>query len=39
MVFRSMEFLTLFLPVFLLLYWIAPQRFRNAVLLLGSLVF
>lgn len=39
MVFSSMEFLTLFLPVFLLLYWIAPQRFRNAVLLLGSLVF
>lgn len=39
MVFSSLEFLTLFLPVFLLLYWVAPQRLRNAVLLLGSLVF
>lgn len=39
MVFSSLEFLTLFLPVFLLLYWITPQRFRNAVLLAGSLVF
>lgn len=39
MVFSSMEFLTLFLPVFLLLYWITPQRFRNLVLLVGSLVF
>lgn len=39
MVFSSLEFLTLFLPSFLLLYWIVPQRFRNALLLVGSLVF
>ena len=39
MVFSSLEFLTLFLPAFLLLYWIVPQRFRNALLLVGSLVF
>lgn len=39
MVFSSLEFLTLFLPVFLLLYWVTPGRFRNAVLLLGSLMF
>lgn len=39
MVFSSLEFLTLFLPVFLLLYWVTPQQFRNALLLLGSLVF
>ena len=39
MVFSSLEFLTLFLPAFLLLYWIVPHRFRNALLLVGSLVF
>ncbi|MCR5041030.1 MAG: MBOAT family protein [Clostridia bacterium] len=39
MVFSSLEFLTLFLPAVLLLYFIAPGRLRNAVLLLGSLFF
>jgi alginate O-acetyltransferase complex protein AlgI len=39
MVFASLEFLTLFLPLFLLLYaWVGPSR-RNAVLLLCSWVF
>ena len=39
MVFSSLEFLTLFLPVFPLLCWVAPQRLRNAALLLGRLMF
>ena len=39
MVFSSIEFLLLFLPVFLLLYGIAPQRLKNVILLSGSLVF
>ncbi len=42
MVFSSLEFLFLFLPVTLLLYYAIPQRhrvWRNVVLLLTSLVF
>jgi len=39
MVFASLEFLTLFLPAFLLVYALVPKRFRNAVLLLGSWLF
>jgi len=39
MVFASLEFLTLFLPAFLLLYVLAPRRWRNVVLLTGSWVF
>lgn len=37
--FTSLEFLFRFLPVFLLAYYLVPSKFRNAVLLLGSLVF
>jgi len=39
MVFSSILFLFRFLPVTLLLYYIAPVRWRNALLLLLSLVF
>ena len=39
MVFSSIEFLFLFLPLLLGLYHLAPGRFRNGVLLLASLVF
>lgn len=39
MVFASLEFLTLFLPVFLALYFLTPQRFRNHTLLFGSWLF
>ncbi|RIQ58708.1 MBOAT family O-acyltransferase [Bordetella avium] len=39
MVFASLEFLTLFLPLFLAVYALTPQRARNLVLLLGSWVF
>ena len=39
MVFSSIEFLLCFLPVFLLLYGITPNRLKNVTLLSGSLVF
>lgn len=39
MVFSSNVFLFFFLPVFLLAYFLTPQRFRNYTLLLFSLVF
>jgi alginate O-acetyltransferase complex protein AlgI len=39
MVFASLEFLTLFLPAFLLVYALLPQRWRNLVLLVGSWIF
>lgn len=39
MLFSSIPFLYLFLPLCLLFYHLAPRRFRNAVLLSSSLVF
>lgn len=39
MVFSSIQFLFVFLPLFLIVYYFAPARFRNAVLLSGSLAF
>jgi alginate O-acetyltransferase complex protein AlgI len=39
MVFASLEFLTLFLPAFLLIYALSPAAWRNAVLLASSWVF
>ena len=39
MVFASLEFLTLFLPAFLLAYYATPRRGRNATLLVGSAFF
>ncbi len=39
MVFSSVVFLLYFLPLFLLLYFLTPARFRNAVLLLSSILF
>lgn len=39
MVFSSIEFLLYFLPIFFILYALTPIRFRNVVLLMGSLVF
>ncbi|MFZ6678331.1 MBOAT family O-acyltransferase [Undibacterium sp. Tian12W] len=39
MVFASLEFLTLFLPLFFALYLVTPQRFRNHTLLVGSWLF
>ena len=39
MLFSSLEFLYLFLPSALLVYFVAPRRFRNGVLLVLSLLF
>jgi len=39
MVFSSLEFLFRFLPVILLLYFVAPRRLKNPILLAGSLFF
>lgn len=39
MLFSSIPFIFGFLPVFLLVYYIAPLQYRNIVLLLGSLWF
>lgn len=39
MLFCSIEFVFLFLPVFLLIYYLVPKRYGNLVLFLGSLFF
>lgn len=39
MVFSSISFLFLYLPIVIILYWLTPSRFKNIVLLLASLVF
>lgn len=39
MVFSSVEFILIFLPVFLIVYYITPVSYRNVILLLGSLIF
>lgn len=39
MVFSSLPFLFRYLPIVLLLYFIAPRKFRNTILFLASLVF
>ncbi len=39
MVFSSLEFLLRFLPATLLLYFLVPERFQNALLVIASLVF
>ncbi len=39
MVFSSLEFLFLFLPVFLLVYFLIPSKFRNVILFVGSVIF
>lgn len=37
--FSGMEFLFRFLPAFLVVYYITPKRYRNTVLLFGSIAF
>jgi len=39
MVFSSTVFLFFFLPIVLGLYYIVPKRFKNTILLIGSLIF
>ena len=38
-IFSSLQFIFRFLPIFLLVYYLVPAKFRNGVLLVGSLVF
>ena len=38
-VFSSLEFILVFLPIFFIIYAIAPKTWKNAVLVLGSLAF
>ncbi len=39
MVFSSIVFLYIFLPILLILYFIVPSKFKNAIMIIGSLVF
>lgn len=39
MIFSSLIFIFRFLPVFLILYFLCPVKYRNVLLLLGSIVF
>jgi alginate O-acetyltransferase complex protein AlgI len=39
MVFSSTLFLFYFLPLFLLVYWLVPQRAKNPVALVASVLF
>lgn len=39
MVFSSLLFLFLFLPITLLLYWLSPHKAKNAILFIFSLIF
>ena len=39
MLFSSITFLFIFLPVTLALYFIVPNKFRNIIMLIASLIF
>lgn len=39
MVFSSLQFIFIFLPAFMVVYYLVPERFRNLLLFLGSMVF
>lgn len=39
MVFSSLEFLFRFLPLFLIVYYLTPQKYRNVTLFAGSIIF
>ena len=39
MVFSSLSFIFIFLPIFLILYYLFPKSFRNTILFIGSLMF
>lgn len=39
MLFCSIEFIFLFMPIFLLIYYIVPEKYGNLILFLGSLFF
>ena len=39
MVFSSLEFIFVFLPIFLIIYAFAPKKYKNFIILLASIVF
>ncbi len=39
MIFSSLEFIFIFLPIFLLIYYITPPKWRNITALIGSYIF
>ena len=39
MIFSSLEFIFIFLPIFLISYFISPVRYKNYVILIGSIIF
>lgn len=39
MIFSSLGFMFRFLPIFILMYYLTPTKFRNYVLLIGSFIF
>ena len=39
MVFSSIVFLYIFLPIMLIIYFIVPNKFKNAIMILASLIF
>ena len=39
MIFSSLEFIFIFLPILLIIYYITPNKYRNYVLLFGSIIF
>ena len=39
MVFSSLQFVLIFLPIFFTFYFLVPDELKNAILLLGSLAF
>lgn len=39
MIFSSIEFLLVFIPIFFVLYWLTPAKMKNVVLFAGSLLF
>ena len=39
MVFSSLEFIFVFLPIFLIIYAFAPKKYKNFIILLSSIVF
>ncbi len=39
MIYSTIEFLFRFLPIFLFVYYLTPPKYRNVILILGSLIF
>ena len=39
MIFSSLEFIFIFLPIFLIIYFVSSKKYRNYILLIGSIIF